>query len=854
MKLWNRIRFWLTRTRLDSELADEIGAHREMLERQLRGEGLSPADAHAAARRRFGNDLGARERSRDEWGFAWLEPALRDARFALRLLRHQPLVTVAAIVTVGLAVGANTAIVSVLRTALLDPLGIRDAGNIMVASVRLEKLQMTGAETSAVEYRELQEMTDTFSAVAASEPREWTAELGGQPSRMLGRGVTPDYFRVFGEHPLAGRFFHREDRETVAVISYGLWQTQFAASPSAIGTVLMLDGRPYRIVGVAGPRFHVPAGVQAWVPVVFSPDRLRRRGYNMIESVFARLRDGVTPARAADRVNRYVAGLKTSNDPTGMAHLGYFIDLDSFSHFVAGDLRRPLWLLWAAASTVLLVGCANVALLLTSRTAGRRREMAIRLAVGATRWQLLRQLSIESSLLGLLSGLAGIAVAALAVSLIGRLAMPGKALLELVSLDRRLMLYGLAIALACSLASGIAPALQLLRTNQAAAMVRSARRGFQRVFLAAEVAATVVLLVGTSLLLRSLWALEQVRPGFDSSHLATGFLLRPPNDPGFLDRLDRNLRALPGVESAALAYPIPFSGGGETSGFSIQGRQHFQGQPEFHGEAYFVSAAYFATLRIPLVSGRALADSDTAAAPRVCVVDSLFASRFFPGGSPIGSKIAMFAGWAQIVGVVGSIHGTALDHSSRPTIYYSMPQIPYFPSRAVILRTSLPDGPLIRQAVKQTNASVPVFDVRSMEDRIAESLGIRRILGILVSVFGALCLLLAMVGLHGVVSQIVGERTVEIGVRLALGARPAQILAYFLGYGLAAGGTGLVLGLAGAGWAQQWLAGLLYEVRPFDPPAFAAAALAVLTTLLAAVFWPARRASRIDPQRALRYE
>jgi hypothetical protein len=454
--------------------------------------------------------------------------------------------------------------------------------------------------------------------------------------------------------------------------------------------------------------------------------------------------------------------------------------------------------------------------------------MAIRLAVGATRWQLLRQLLIESSLLGLLSGLAGIAVAALAVSLIGRLAMPGKALLELVSLDRRLMLYGLAIALACSLASGIAPALQLLRTNQAAAMVRSARRGFQRVFLAAEVAATVVLLVGTSLLLRSLWALEQVRPGFDPSHLATGFLLRPPNDPGFLARLDRNLRALPGVESAALAYPIPFSGGGETSGFSIQGRQHFQGQPEFHGEAYFVSAPYFATLRIPLVSGRALADSDTAAAPRVCVVDSLFASRFFPGGSPIGSKIAMFAGWAQIVGVVGSIHGTALDRGSRPTIYYSMPQIPYFPSRAIVLRTSLPGGPLIRQAVKQTNASVPVF--------------------------GALCLLLAMVGLHGVVSQIVGERTVEIGVRLALGARPAQILAHFLGYGLAAGGAGLVVGLAGAGWAQQWLAGLLYEVRPFDLPAFGAAALAVLATLLAAVFWPARRASRIDPQRALRYE
>jgi ABC-type lipoprotein release transport system permease subunit len=211
-------------------------------------------------------------------------------------------------------------------------------------------------------------------------------------------------------------------------------------------------------------------------------------------------------------------------------------------------------------------------------------------------------------------------------------------------------------------------------------------------------------------------------------------------------------------------------------------------------------------------------------------------------------------GEARIVGVVGTIHDDALDHDSRPTVYYPVAQTRFFPSRAIVLRTSLPGGPLIRRAVKQTNPSVPVFDVRTMEDRIGESLGIRRVLGILVSVFGVLCLLLAMVGLHGVVSQIVGERTVEIGVRLALGARPAQILAHFLGYGLAAGGAGLMLGLAGAVWAQQWLAGLLYEIRPSDPPTFAAAALAVLVTLLATVFWPARRASRIDPQRALRYE
>jgi predicted permease len=425
MRIWNRIRFWSTRPRLDRELADEMRAHQEMLQEQFVREGMSTKEARFAVRRRFGTGASSTEESRDEWGFQWLDSLIRDVKFAIRIVRKQPLLTVAAVFTVGLGVGANTAIVSVLQTALLNPLGLRDAAKVMVATVRFDKLQMRQAPDSGVEFRELKAMTDAFSAVAAVEGRAWTSEINGEPSRLLGRAATPDFFRVFGVQPLAGRFFGTTDRESV-VLSRRFWQAQFGGSLSAIGRVMTLDGQPHRVIGVAPAGFRFPTDAQVWTPLVLEPKRLQERGQNMNLDVFARLKDGITPAQAAGRVNRYVAAIKSpdSGDARELAKLGYFIDLDLFSHYVAGDLRRPLWLLWGAALMVLLTGCANVAALLLSRTAGRKREMAIRLALGATRFQIVRQLLIESLLLGLLGGLCGIAVAGAGISLLTRLSIP----------------------------------------------------------------------------------------------------------------------------------------------------------------------------------------------------------------------------------------------------------------------------------------------------------------------------------------------------------------------------------------------------------------------------------------------
>jgi putative ABC transport system permease protein len=617
----------------------------------------------------------------------------------------------------------------------------------------------------------------------------------------------------------------------------------------------MLDGRPFRIAGIAPERFRFPAAAQLWTPLVLSPARLRERGDNTILGLFVRLRDGVMPAQAIDAVNRWVAGLKAPGMPEAadLVKFGYFIDLESLSRYVAGDLRRPLWLLFTAALVVLLAGCANVAVLLLARTAGRRREMAIRLAVGATRFQILRQLLIESLLLGALGGVCGLAVAAGAVSLLARLAVPGRELLALVSLDRQLMLYGLGLSLSSGLVFGIAPALHMLRECQSAALVRGVRRRFQNVFVTAQVAAAFVLLVATGLLLRSLWAVEQVRPGFDPANLTTAYLLRPKNDPGFLDRLEANLRSMPGVQSAALALPVPFDGGGFTSMFGISGRGQQGDVPAQHGEAFFVSPTYFDTLRIPLLRGRFFTAADRAAAPQVCIIDARLAERFFAGQNPIGQVIDMY-GSGTIVGVAGTIRTSTLEATALPTVYRPLAQVSAFPFRAAVVRSAQPAGALIRQAVRQANGSVPVYDVATMEERIGESLGIRRVLARLVSIFGVICLLLATIGLNGVVAQIAGERTTEIGIRMALGARPAQIMARFLGQGLLSGVAGLAIGLACSVYAQRWLAGLLFEVRPLDPLTFGAACVGLMLVLAVAVYWPARRASRIDPLAALRHE
>lgn len=853
MRFWNRFRLRTRGGCLETELHDEIRLHREMLEQEFVRDGLSPEEAAHAAARQFGNTSAAADLSRDVWTFPRFDVFWNNLRFALRLMLRHPLLTGAAVLTMAFGVGANTAILSVLETVLLNPLGMRHTSNVMVARVHIDKIQMRHAPDSGVEFRELHSMTDAFSAVAAAESRGWTYQAGGRAIRLLGRAVTPEFFQAFDATPVLGRFFTAEDRESV-VLSYEMWQSQFAGDSGVIGRAVILDDLPYRIVGVAPAGFRFPADARAWSPLILSPARLSQRGNNMNLLVVARLREGVSPVQASGRVNRYVAGLAAAPGGEDLAKSGYGIDLDTFAVYLAGDLRSPLWLLWAAALVVLFTGCANVAGLLLTRSSGRKREIAIRLSVGATRWQILGQLLLESLLLGVFGGLAGIAMAELAVKLVTRVSVPGKQLLALVTLDQRMLFYGLALATACGLLSGLAPALQLLRESQTSEMVRSRRRWFQDIFVTAEVGGAFVLVVMTGLLLRSLWAVEQIQTGFDPHHLTTAYFTKPKNDPGFQERLEAALSNAPAVDSAALAYPVPFTTGGLTSSFNIRDRQRQPGEPEWHGEAYFVTPHYLETLRIPLLQGRNFTAADSASAPTVCMVDRKLADRFFPNHDAIGHELAMYKGWARIVGIVASTQSDGLEENTRPVIYYPLVQVPFFPQAAAVVRSSVPAVSMIREEIRRTNSAVPIFDVRTMEERIGESLGIRRVLAWLLSIFGGISLLLATIGIYGVIAQVVGERTQEVGVRMALGARPAQILGQFMRQGLRAGGLGLLLGAVVTTYAQKWVSTMLYQVRAFDAVTLGTAAAAILAVLLAAVWLPARRASRIDLQTALRHD
>jgi predicted permease len=745
----------------------------------------------------------------------------------------------------------------VLQTVLLNPLGLRHADRVVAVRTQFVKLQLFHGETSGVEFREVQSLTDAFSAASAMEGRAWTWRANDEASRLVGQAVTPDFFRVFGEYPASGRFFTPEDKEFYVVLSDELWHTRFGADPSAVGRTMTLDNSPFLIIGIAPPGFRFPTNAQLWTPLTLEPGRLldSERGRNRSLSVFARRKDGVSEAQAGERVRRYVDGLMLDDAAHSgeFSRNGYGIEITTFGRYIAGDLRRPLLLLWGAASIVLLTGCANIAGLLLARSSGRCREIAIRIAVGAASSQIVRQLLLESLLIGALGGAAGLVVAGVALSLLTHLTLSDSGILTLVSLDSRLLLYGFGLALASGLLFGMAPAIQLVRQSQSAQLNHSRNRWSRDLFVAAEVCGAFVLIVMTTLLLRSLWAIVRIDPGFDPQHVTTAFFLKPKNDPGFFDRLQSTLQATPGVESAALANPVPFAESGVISGFTIKNRQE-QGGALGNAEGFQITPGYFQTLRIPFLRGRSLASSDTGTSPLVCVIDSRLAEQFFPGQDPVGQEIAMFKGWARVVGVVAAVRRTSLESDPRPAVYYSFAQIPFFPWAAVLVRSNNSAEAIIRATVRQTNPAVPVYDVRSLEDRLRATLGLRRAMIMLLSAFGATSLLLAIVGLYGVTAQVVSERTREIGLRMALGARPAQILSLLMRQGLRSGVFGLLLGLGAVVYTQRWLAGMLYNVSALDPITLGVAMSGVLILVLMAVWLPTRRAAGIEPQQVLRHD
>jgi putative ABC transport system permease protein len=870
-----RLRFYLRRDRFDRELGEEMKFHLELKEEDNLRAGMNPSEARAAARRQFGNQTLLQEVSREMWAMRSIETFLQDLRYGGRMMLKRPGFTFVVILTLALGIGANTAIFSVVNGVLLRALPFNNPERIISLWATDARRGQNRRGVSYPNFDDWRAQQTVFEYVAAHDGTSATLTGYGTPEQLRGLRVSADLFPLLGTPALHGRWFSASEEQTndatAVIISEGLWERRFGADPDIVGRLITLNSQGVVIIGVMPSSFNFPLDeeypTEYWG--LLKPDR--ERGHNHL-NVVGRLKPGLTIAQAQAEMDA-VAGRLTAQYPN--FNTGRGIRLIGMQEDLTRNVRRALLVLLVSVGCVLLIACANVANLLLARVTGRHKEIAVRLALGATRGRVIRQLLVESLLLAMLSGGAGALLAVWGVASLRPLIPRDVPLVHSITLDLRVLGVTLGLSILTGILFGLIPALQAGKTNLTDALKEDARgltgspqrNRTRSALIIIEVALSLMLAVGAGLLIRSFWQLLNVNPGFNPEGVTALHFSLPgarygknEQQTGFYKQLIGRVKALPGVVSVSVVDPLPLSGGSSSSSIVIEGQPPLALTERPKPLLRFVGPDYLQTLGTPLLKGRTLDDGDHLAAPKVMLVNETFARRYLPHDDPLGKRVSIGIGdnfTCQIVGVVGDVRTRSLDVEAEPECYFSYQQNP-FSELTLIVRTAAIDAtdivPAVRSEVAQIDAELAISDIRTMSQLVAATVAPQRFNLLMLVLFAGVSILLAVIGIYSVMAYAVSQRRHEIGLRFALGAQPSDVMKLVVGQGMRLTLIGVAVGLAGAYALTRLMSSLLYGVSATDPMTFIVVSSVLCAAALAACYVPAQRAAKIDPMVALRSE
>jgi putative ABC transport system permease protein len=810
-----------------------------------------------------------------------MERLWQDLRYGARMLRKSPGFAIIAVLTLAIGIGANTAIFSVVNAVILKPLAIQDPSRVVYVQ---EVWQNIFPNLSVGNFTDLRSQNKSFVNLAASNNGSFNLDTTETPERVEGEEATADYFSTFGVQPILGRAFTADEDKPaaprVAVISEKLWRTRLHADPTIVNQPIRLNGISYTVVGVMPKTFDpLLSNTAIWVPQAFSPQQLADHDDHYL-SVIGRLKPGVSIAAAQSEAN-VIAQRLAQQYPLDDKDRG--LRIQPLTTALFGDQRAVMKLLLTAVGFVLLIACANIANLQLARSRSRQKEMAVRAALGASPRRIIRQLLVESIVLGLVSGVVGVLIAFWGVWWIVAKGPAGVPRLDQATVDGKTLIFACGVALLSSFLFGFAPALRAASTRLSEAFKEGigtssgSRDRVRSILVVGETALALTLMAGAGLLIRSAIIVSHLDPGFDVSNLVVGRvgLLGPAyHDPAVarhtFEKIIAAADALPGAESAAVVSRAPLAGGGSSNGLIAEGKP-LDTSSLVNSSLQVVSSTYLSTARVPLKAGRDFTPQDTRSTTLVAVVNETLARTMWPGQNAIGKRFAccesgpkgrMDPVWHQVIGVVGDVRSDGLDQQVYPTFYLPIEQMPSSAwdwlgrTMDLVVRTKGPAFPAndLRAAVASAAPGIPVYNLSSMQQKVAGTLAESHFDTFLVGIFAAIALLLSSVGIYGVLSYVVAQRTRDIGIRMALGATPSLVMCDVLWYGLRLTAVGIGIGIVGALAASRLLSSLLYGVQSTDALTFVAVSCMLTVVALLASYLPARRATQVDPLVALRYE